>query len=133
MYIIALRFMSLNLEVVPYIKVRHLVDKAFNKNFRFVMYGALLSNLALVIITFKTPTTLLFLTSLIAFLALIIDALITVKGNLPINSIINSWTTENYPANWADYRKDWLRYFTYRQIVNITGFIFLLIGTVFQN
>jgi MFS superfamily sulfate permease-like transporter len=53
------------------------------------------------------------------------------KGNMPINNLINTWTAENYPANWEYYRAKWLRIFFYREIATITGFVSLVTGVVF--
>jgi hypothetical protein len=133
MYILALKDVQLNLEAGPYTELRKLIDTAMRSNFKYVIYAALLANLLLVISTIKNPGSLLFITAAIAFAALIADTLLTVKGNLPVNDIINTWSSDNYPANWADYRAKWLRIFQYRQIANITGFISLLVGTVFGS
>lgn len=100
-------------------------------NFKYVIYAALLTNFILVISTIKKPGSLLFITAAIAFAALIADTLLTVKGNLPINDIINTWSSDSYPENWADYRAKWFNIFQYRQIANIIGFVCLSIGAVF--
>jgi uncharacterized membrane protein len=97
------------------------------------VYAALLTNLILVISTIKNPGSLLFITAAIAFVALIADTLLTVKGNLPINDIINTWSSDSYPANWADYRAKWFSIYLFRQIANIIGFMSLLVGTVFGS
>jgi uncharacterized membrane protein len=133
MYILALKDLQLNLGANSYTEVRKLIDTAMRSNFKYVIYAALLANLLHVISTVKNPGSLLFITAAIAFAALIADTLITVKGNLPVNDIINTWSADNYPANWADYRTKWLHIFQYRQIANITGFISLLIGAVFGS
>jgi len=130
MYILSLKNVQLNLEVNSYIETRKLIDTSMRKNFTYVVYAALLINLTLVVVTIKSPGSLLFISAVIAFLALIVDTLITVKGNLPINDIINTWSSGNYPSNWADYRVKWLCIFQYRQVANITGFVSLLIGAV---
>jgi len=131
MYILALKYLSVNLDAGSYIKTRKLIDTSMRNNFKYVIYAGLLGNLILVIITFKYPGSLLFITSAIAFIALIADTLLTVRGNLPINDIINSWSSDNYPANWTDYRNKWLSIFQLRQIANITGFLSLLTGALF--
>lgn len=131
MYIIALKDVQNNMQADSYIELRKLTDTAFRANFKWVIYAALLFNLLLVISTIKNPGSLLFITIVIAFLALITDTLLAVKGNVPVNDLINSWSADNYPANWADYRAKWLNIFQYRQIANITGFVSLLIGAVF--
>ncbi len=63
---------------------------------------------------------------------LIIDIIITIKGNMPINNIINSWSMENYPSDWRDYRSKWLFYFTQRQIATTAGYISLVTGLAFS-
>ena len=130
-YIIALKNVQLSLNAHSYIELRKLLDVNFRANFTYVVYAALITNLLLVITTVKNPSSLVFITAAIAFVALIADTFLTVKGNLPINDIINKWSSDNYPTNWADYRTKWLNIFYYRQIANIIGFVSLLIGAVF--
>ena len=133
MYLLALKYTQINLDAPAYITMRHLIDTAMNKTFRYVIYASLLLNLLLVISSATNPSSLSFLTAAIAFICLLADIIITVKGNLPINAAINKWTADNYPQNWNDYRIKWLRYFRYRQIVNLAGFVSLIAGAVFKN
>jgi hypothetical protein len=131
MYLIALKKVQASMQAGPYIGLRKLLDAGFRANFKYAVYAALLFNLLLVISTANFPGRLLFASSLIAFIALLADVLLTLKGNMPINDLINTWTTESYPDNWAAYRDKWLTIFQYRQVCNITGFISLLSGAVF--
>jgi hypothetical protein len=131
MYILSLKHVQFNLEANPYTDLRKLIDKSMRANFKYVVYAALLANFMLVISTIKNPGSLLFITAAIAFVALITDTVLTLKGNLPINDIINAWTRDSIPANWADYRTKWFNIFQYRQIANIIGFVSLAIGAVF--
>lgn len=133
MYILALKDVQLNLQAGPYTEVRKLIDTSMRSNFKYVIYAALLFSLLLVILNIKNPGSLVFIATSIAFVALVADTLLTVKGNLPINDIINSWTADNIPANWADYRAKWFRIFQYRQVANITGFVSLLVAAVFGS
>lgn len=133
MYILALKHVQLSLGANSYTELRQLIDISMRSNFKYVIYAALLSNLGLVITTIKNPGSLLFITAVVAFAALVLDIIIAVKGDLPINDVINSWSTDNYPKNWAEYRTKWFHIFQYRQIANITGFISLLIGAVFGS
>lgn len=133
MYLLALKDVQMNLGASPYIELRKLIDASMRGGFKYVIYAALFANLLLVISTIKKPDSLLFITAAIAFVALIADTLLTVKGSLPINDVINTWSADNYPANWTEYRTKWLDIFRYRQIANITGFISLLTGTVFGS
>lgn len=132
-YIISLSNVQLGLNAPSYIALRQLTDKNYNAKFRWVSYASLLSNLALVIVCGIHGNTLLLWGAVVSFIALLADTWITIKGNLPINKIINSWTAEQYPADWASYRAQWLQIFRIRQALNISGFIFLLTGTVFSS
>jgi hypothetical protein len=131
MYIIALKNVQNSMQAGSYIELRKLLDSSFRANFKYAVYSALFANLLLVISTIKTAGSLLFITAAIAFVALIADVLLMMKGNMPINNLINTWTMDNFPSNWADYRTKWLRIFFYREIAMITGFISLVTGAVF--
>ncbi len=133
MYILSLKNVQLSLGGDSYTEIRKLIDTSMRGGFKYVIYAALLSNFLLVLLTVKNPGSLQFITAAIAFIALIIDTTLTVKGNLPINDIINTWTPDNYPANWTALRTKWFNIFQYRQVANIAGFISLLAGTVFGS
>ena len=133
MYILALKDVQLTLDCNAYTELRKLIDASMRNNFKYVIYAVLLANLALIVSTIKNPGSLLFITSVIALVALVTDTLLTVKGNLPINDVINTWSSDSYPSNWVEYRTKWLYIFQYRQIANISGFISLLIGAIFGS
>lgn len=133
MYMLSLKQVQCSLDVVSFTEIRKLTDKAMRASFTYVIYAALLANVLLVLTTARTPGSLYFISAAIGLLALVIDLLLTVKGSLPINDVINTWSAENYPANWADYRDKWFTVFQYRQMVNITGFLSLLVGAIFGS
>lgn len=131
MYILSLKQMQLNMGADTYTEVRQLIDLSMRASFKYVIYAALLANVLLVITTAKTPGSLVFISATIALLALIAEVILTLKGNLPLNDIINTWSANNIPANWETIRQKWFTIFQYRQIATITGFISLLIGAIF--
>lgn len=131
MYILSLKQVQLNLDANAYTEIRKLIDTSMRVSFRYVIYAALLSNVLLVIITAKTPSSLVFITASIALLALVVEVALTLKGNLPINDVINTWSAEAIPANWTTFRDKWFTIFQYRQIASITGLVSLIIGAVF--
>lgn len=131
-YIISLRNVQINMSAGEYISFRQLTDKNFQQKFRYILYAALLFNGLLVAICAIQFSALLFTSSLTAFIALIADTAIAVKKNLPVNKIINAWTAEKYPGNWAEYRRVWLFAFSQRQCLNIAGFSSLMAGAVFS-
>lgn len=131
-YIISLTDVQKKMNASEYIVFRKLTDKNFRLKFANVVYATLLLNLALVIVTIIQFNMLLLICAGIAMLAFVIDVLLMLKDNLPINAIINTWTVEDYPSNWAEYREKWFSVFRLRQIANLVGFVSLLIGTVFS-
>jgi hypothetical protein len=132
MYILALRDTSLKMEASNYIQFRKLIDQNMQAKFRYAMYTGLLASVLLIPAAFADGSLVLRVTSIVAFLMLFIDTLVTIKGNLPINSTINAWSGDSYPPNWEEVRARWLQLFQYRQILNITGFIALVAGAVFR-
>ena len=132
-YIISLRNVQQNMNASAYIELRKLTDKNYQYKFRLILYFTLLSCTILTILSSMHLTGLLFITTFIAWIALVADVLIAVKGNMPINKTINSWTAETYPLDWQDYRNRWLSIFAKRQVLNIIGFLSLLAGAVFAS
>jgi hypothetical protein len=134
MYIIALTDVQKNLDAPAYIRLRQLIDRNFMAKYKYVIYASMISTpLLCILIGSESPTGLLFICSLIALVAFIIDLILTVKGNLPINKMINGWSVDNYPGDWDKHREKWLRIYSYRQTVNFIGFISLLIGAIFKS
>lgn len=131
MYILALKNMQLSLDGSTYTEVRKLIDQSMRGKFKYAVYGALITNLALVILTARNPGGLLFICSVIAFVALVADTMIMLKGNLPVNDLINSWSADSIPKNWPEIRAKWFNYYQYRQVANIIGFCSLVIGAIF--
>src|ERR1700741_1647588 len=84
MYILALKNTQLALRAPSYIEVRHLIDVNMRSRFKYVLYLALLTSLALVILQLKDPASIGLITAAIAFVVLVIDIVLTVKGNLPV-------------------------------------------------
>jgi phosphate starvation-inducible membrane PsiE len=131
MYMLSLKQVQLNLGANSYIEIRKLIDISMRASFKYVIYAALVANVLLIIVSAKAPTSLVLISATIAFIALVAEIVLTLKGNLPINDIINTWSADNYPANWAALRDKWFTIFQYRQIASITGFVSLVIGAVF--
>ncbi|MEI9809910.1 MAG: hypothetical protein WDO16_19710 [Bacteroidota bacterium] len=130
-YILAMSNVMKNMQPATYIESRHLLDKNLQHSLRIVYYLALASSVLLVSFCVTNPSGLLFICALIALVSLLADILLTLKGNQPLNRIINTWTKSDYPDNWKEYRSKWLSIYNIRQIANIIGFVSLLTGLIF--
>lgn len=132
-YILAMGNACRNMEAATYIESRKLLDSRLSKTLAGTYYAALLASIALTAFCVTNPSGLLFISSIISLLALVADITLTLRGNKPLNEIINSWTVSNYPDNWYQYRSKWFTFYNLRQIINLTGFVVLLAGMVFGS
>ena len=132
MYIISLTDVSKNLDAPGYIRFRQLTDRNFMAKYKWVIYAAMILTPLLCILTIKQNGFVL-ACSLVTLLCLVLDLVFTMKGNMPINKLINTWTVENYAPDWERYREKWLSIYSRRQVVTIAGFISLLIAALFGN
>ena len=130
-YILAMAGTMKRMQAETYIETRNLLTPKLETPLQIVYYTALSASVLLTAFCVVNPNGLLFITSAIAFVALLTDALLAVKGNIPLNKFINSWTSGNYPQNWKQYRAQWFTLYHIRQALNITGFVSLLGGLIF--
>jgi hypothetical protein len=119
------------MQAATYIESRKLLDKHLRHSLSIIYYLALAASVLLVSFCVINPSGLLFTCSVTALVFLVVDILFTLKGNLPINKVINTWTASRYPDNWKEYRAKWLNIYTIRQAANVIGFTSLLAGIVF--
>lgn len=133
MYMLALSYTQKNISAAGYTEMRKLIDTAMRNHFKYVLYTAVLATLALVVLNSGEPGGLMFATACIALIALVAEILLAVKGNVPINNIINTWPAGNPPAEWTIYRDKWLRILGYRGMATITGFVALLVSAIFDR
>ncbi len=92
---------------------------------------ALAFSILLTAFSVVNPNGILFTSSVIALVALVIDIAIALKGNIPLNRTINTWSANRYPDNWQQVRSKWFSLYHVRQVANIAGFVCLLGGLVF--
>ena len=130
-YILAMSGTMEKMQAETYIETRNLLTKNLQAPLQLVYYTALSSSILLTAFCVVNPSGLLFISSVIALIALVADVLLAVKGNIPLNNFINSWTTINYPEDWKQYRSKWFTLYHVRQALNITGFVSLLAGLIF--
>jgi hypothetical protein len=89
--------------------------------------------MALLVISWRSRSWNIAVTTTIALVCLLADATLMVRGNLPINAAIDRWSTTEQPADWEAYRNRWFTVFGYRQVVLLVGYVSLLVGAVFQG
>ncbi len=130
-YILAMARVSKSMRAQSYIEARQLLDKSLRQRLSVLYYATLLAGILLVAFTITNPHGFLFFSAVFSLMALIADILLILKGNIPLNKTINSWSPSRYPENWSEYRSKWLAVYRSRQIINLSGFVVLVAGFVF--
>jgi uncharacterized membrane protein len=130
-YLLAFSRATKKMQAASYIESRKLIDRELQSSLSFVYYAAAAAIILLIAFSVVNPGGLVFITAIIALVALIADVILALKGNVPINKRINSWTETNYPLNWKLYRAKWFNLYHIRQVINIAGFVTLLCGIIF--
>ena len=130
-YILAMSVTLKKMRAQTYIETRNLLTTNLQAPLQIVYYTTLSASVLLTAFCVVNPGGLLFITSLISLVALLADVVLALKGNIPLNKFINSWTSWDYPDNWQQYRAQWFNLYHIRQALNITGFISLLAGLIF--
>ena len=130
-YWIAFSNVTRSMRAEAYIEARQLLDKNLRTNLETLYYLTLLSCILLIAFSVTNPDGLLFLTAIVAMLALIGDILISLRSNIPLNKKMNAWSVAQYPENWHKYRSHWMHAFRMRQWLSVLGFVALVGGYVF--
>ena len=130
-YILAMSVTLKKMRAQTYIETRNLLTTNLQAPLQIVYYTTLSASVLLTAFCVVNPGGLLFITSFVALVALLADVVLALKGNIPLNKFINSWTSWDYPDNWQQYRAQWFNLYHIRQALNITGFISLLAGLIF--
>lgn len=58
----------------------------------------------------------------------VMEIILVIALNVPINSQVQSWTAGSAPANWMAVRDAWLRNHWWRSTIGAVGFVMAVIG-----
>ena len=120
------------LSPVAYIELRQRINPVMTRRVPWIYAGALATLLLLLVLALHTGSWSARVTASVALLCLVVDVLLMLRENVPINGVVDRWSTTRYPEDWEHYRTRWFAIFAYRQIVLLVGFVALLVGAVFQ-
>jgi hypothetical protein len=132
-YIIALTNAQRGLSGSAYVELRQRINAVMSRRVP-VLYGAtVVTVLALLVLSWRAGSGNVLVTTIVGFLCLVVDIVLMLRENVPINGVMDRWSIPGYPEDWAAYRDRWLAIFGYRQVVLLVGFVSLLVGAVFQT
>ena len=121
------------LSAAAYIELRQRINAVMTRRLGAIYVITLLATVVLLVLSLLARNWTVLASATLALLCLVVDVVFMLRENVPINTVIDRWSTANYPADWQDYRAKWFAIFAYRQVVLLAGYIGLLIGAVFQS
>jgi hypothetical protein len=131
-YMVALTGAQRALSAPAYIELRQRINALMSRRVSVIYLGALIMASLLLVLALRIQGWGVVATTLVALLCLLLDVVLMIRENVPINGVIDRWSTTSYPDDWETYRTKWFAVFGYRQVVLLVGFLSLLIGAVFQ-
>ena len=73
----------------------------------------------------QKPNKSVFISLIVAALFLIACILITRFGNKPIDDIVLTWSPNNFPGNWVEFRNNWWSFHISRTIAEIAALLII--------
>ena len=119
------------IKVETFLEQRKAVDTVIAGRYTLLYYSGLVLSLVLVALTIRQPGSLMFITSLVAFLCLVGDVLIAKLGNIPLNEQVNAYVAGVGNTDWEAIRIKWLNFMKYRGMLEGAGLLSLAIGLIF--
>jgi hypothetical protein len=114
-----------------YVELRQRMNPVMTRRIPPIYLGTLAALLLLVWLSLRAGESAMLVAAVTALACLVIDAVMMLRENQPINAVVDRWSMEALPQDWQDYRTKWFTTFGYRQVVLLVGFASLLAGAVF--
>ncbi|WP_162055837.1 DUF1772 domain-containing protein [Pontibacter pamirensis] len=128
-YLYALSEALSGISMDAYAEIRNSTDKVIEWPHKFVYPAAVLVGLIAVVLSFiKAPGSLVSITTAIAFVCVVVDLALAVKFNLPINAQFHTYQAGMQGVDWESLRNTWLQVLNYRGVLQVVGFLALLVG-----
>lgn len=131
-YFVALGPAQRRLSAPAYIELRQALNPLMVRRVP-ALYLATLAALSLTLfLAWRSGQSLLVGATFGALFLLVVDTVLMMRSSVPINTLIDSWTPEQHPADWELHRDRWFAIFRYRQAALFTGLFGLLSGAVLR-
>jgi hypothetical protein len=132
-YIVAMGRAQRALSAAAYIELRQCINSVMTRRVPVIYLTTLATVLVVLVLSLRFRNGSGLVTATVALLCLVVDIYLMMRENVPINGVIDQWSTTNYPKDWESYRTKWFEIFAYRQIALLVGFFALLVGAVSQS
>lgn len=129
-YVIVMGEALKKIPIQHFLQLRKLIDPLVVTRYRWV-YGLclVLSASAMLLSQYDTFSAVdIYL--VISFACLVLDIALALKGNLPLNTLVNAGTLGEHWLKWEILRIKWIRLIRYRGVISGVGMVTLLVGLV---
>ena len=132
-YIVALTSAQRASSGAAYVELRPRTPPVMSRRVPLLSGTPLVTVLALLVLSWRAQSWNVLITTIVGFLCLLVDVVLMLRENVPINGVIDRWSIPGFPEDWKAYRDRWFAIFGYRQVALLLGFVSLLGGAVFQT
>lgn len=131
-YIVVMTRAQRSLSAPAFVELRQRINAVMTRRVPVIYSLTLATTLILLPLSLLGGAWGVLAAAIVALVCLLVDAMFMLRENVPINGVIDQWSTTTYPEDWQDYRAKWFAIFAYRQVVLLVGFLSLLVGAVFR-
>jgi uncharacterized membrane protein len=117
-----------NVSASTFIEQRKAIDIVIGPYLKVLYPLTAVICLAVLVLLRQQVGSFLFMLSTIAFVLIVLDLIIAIKGNIPLNQQMQSWSLTAPPDNWAAVRDQWMSFMHWRQACSITALLCALLG-----
>lgn len=115
-----------------FVEQRKIVDPMVHQRHAPFYYAALILTFVVLISHYKEWNSGIFITTAIALLCLIADVYLGLRGNGPINTLVNQTAMGSPGIDWEGLRQKWIHLIKIRGMISMAGFVSLLTGLVWK-
>lgn len=108
------------------------VEQVIDPRLKMIYYSCLALSIAAILTSMKKPSSVFFITAAIALICLLVDMLIAIKGNIPLNNMIREGVLQQH-MNWESVRTQWLNFIRVRGVFITIGMTSLLVGLIVDS
>lgn len=127
-YLFALNKALSGISIDAYAEVRNATDQVIEWRLKLVYPAALVIGFVTTLSLIKNSGTLVLVTTAISLLCVIVDLVLAVKFNVPINSQFHDYPAAAQEVDWVAMRRTWLQILEIRGLVQVFGFLSLLLS-----
>jgi uncharacterized membrane protein len=113
--------------VAGFAEQRKAIDSIITPRFKLIYLISLISGVWLSFLLFNQSSSLNFIFTLVATLLVLVDILLAVKINIPINKAFQSYP-ENNGYDWETLQRKWLNFISLRGILSFVAMILLVLS-----